>query len=197
MNKNLIIPGVCLLIIGILIALLLRPAPKPVIIGDLTPAQEKDLKASLEVQKTRGDSLQSELDKSKALGKVAEKEFKREITGKLKTIAELKSRPEVIQLVKDNPALDSLHRVYDSTVVAYEIRIFSLTNELEQRDQINLQVKKNFEDRLEDTQRLLQDKELEVADLQHENKKLRRKLTGTKILGGIIILGIGALSIVN
>lgn len=193
--RNYIILGVCVAVVSVVLTLLFRPAPKPEIIGDLTPVQEKAIQADLVTEKARGDSLQKELDKSKSAGKVAEKAFKTEIQKPKKKIQVLKLDDSVIEIVNTNPKIDSLHRAYDEAMVAYEGRVFSLTNELQQRDELNLQIQKNFEKRLADTQSLLQDKEAEVVDLQKQNKKLRRKLTGTKIIGGLIILGIGALAL--
>jgi hypothetical protein len=195
MTKNLIIVGICILFIGVIVALLFHPAPKPQLIGDLTPSQENELRASLAVERDRGDSLQMELGKSKSAGKVAETVFKKEIGGLKKEIAKGKASPVVIQLVQETPALDSLHQAYDSAMVAYEGRIFSLTNELQQRDTINAQIQDNFERRLAASGQLLADKEAEVVQLQGENKKLRRRLFWTKVAGVVILGGIVAISL--
>lgn len=193
--RYLIILGVCVVVLVVLITLLFRPAPKPEIIGDLTPTQEKEIQAKLIKSEALVDSLQKELSKSKADGKVAEKAFKSVIKAQVKTIAELKSKPEVIEIVESTPAIDSLHQAYEHALDSYENRIISLTDELKQRDELNAQIQQNFEKRLADTQSLLLDKEAEVTQLQKENRRLRRKLTGTKIIGALIVIGIGAIAV--
>lgn len=183
MTKNHIIIGLSLLAVGFILALLFRPVPKPQILGSLTESQENELKASLVTLEGQNDSLRSELGKSKADGKVAQEAFNREIKTKVKTISELKSRPVVVKLVEATPALDSLHKAYDSAMVAYEDRIFSLTNELQQRDRITGRLVANFEQRLLDTNQLLQEKELENKELTKANKKLK---TG-RVLRNVLI----------
>lgn len=188
MNKNYITIALCLLLIGVLVAYIFRPAPKPEIVGDLTAEQENALKENVLILEGENDSLRQELGKSKVAGIEAAKVFKIEIKTKVKTIAELKARPVVIQLVQETPELDSLHRTYDSAMVAYEGRTVALTMEMQMRDKIASQLVVNFEQRLADTERLLADKIAENEELKGENKKLRRRLTLTKI-GGVILLG--------
>lgn len=195
MNKNLIILGLCLVVAGMLIAYLLRPVPVPTIIGDLTVDQEEELKATVVSLEIQNDSLWMALEQSKAKGKQAESAFKIEIKAKVKTIAELKSRPEVVEIIENTSAIDSLHEAYDDALMAYEGRVISLTDELQHRDQLNGRMRLNFEERLVATQKLLSDREVENAELKKENRKLRRKLTGTKVIGVIVILGIGALAL--
>lgn len=193
--KNLIIVGLCLVIVGVLLALLFRPATHSTIIGDLTPLQESELKANLVTLEGQNDSLRQELDKSKADGKEAATAFKQVIGGHKKEIGRLKERPIIVQLVEATPALDSLHKAYDASMVSYEGRIFSLTNELQQRDIINAEIHHNFERRLSQTEQLLADKTMEVEQSAKEIKKLRRKLFWTKVGGVIVLGGVIALSV--
>lgn len=194
MIKNLLIVGLCI-VIGILIAYLFRPAPKPEIVGNLTTDQENELLANLVTLEGQNDSLRRELDKSKASGKTAAVAFKQVIGGLKQEIAKGKSKPVVIQLVQENPSLDSLHQAYDSAMVAYEGRTVALTMEMQMRDNINAQIQANFEQRLAQTEQLLHDKEIENEQLSKENRKLRRKLTLTKITGVIILGGIIVLAL--
>lgn len=188
MTKNVIITGLILVVVGMLYAYLTKSVP-PVNTGNLTIEQEDELRADLITAEGRGDSLQRELDKNKALGKVAQEAFKSEIRSKVKTIAELKARPAVIQLVAATPALDSLHKAYDSAMVSYEDRIASLSNELQMRDKINLQVKHNFQDRLEKTEQLLSESQAENSELKNQNRKLKR---GRVLRNVLIPVALGA-----
>lgn len=169
----------------------------PKIDGNLTPDQENILNARITVLEHYSDSLLQELDKSKASGKKAESAFKIEIKAKAKTIAELKSRPVVVQLVQETPALDSLHQAYDGAMVAYEGRNMALTLEMQTRDRLANELIANFEKRLADTQQLLQEKELENQQLTKENKKLKagrvlRNIAIPVLTVGAFILGVVA-----
>lgn len=195
MNKNLIIIGICILFIGIILALLFRPAPTPILIGKLTNEQETELRANLATLATENDSLRTELGKSKAEGIEAAKAFTIEIKTKVRTIAELKARPVVVQLVQDTPALDSLHKAYDGAMVAYEGRNMALTLEMQTRDRLTNELVTNFETRLASTEQLLADKTMEVGELQRDNKKLKRRLFWTKVTGVVILGGVVALSL--
>lgn len=192
--KNLLIVGLCLVMAGMLIALLFRPVPPPVLIGKLTEAQENELRATIVTLEGQNDSLRRELDKSKAAGKTAQEAFNSEIKAKAKTIAELKARPAVIEIRKEEPEIDQLVTAQDSLIGFQVERISQLTTELQTRDNINAQIQANFERRLSSVEQLLADRTMELERAKKENKKLRRKLTFTKI-GAVI--GIAAVIVIS
>lgn len=183
------------LIIGVLIALLFQPSPAPVLIGKLTTEQEEALRAEIATLEATNDSLKIELQRSKELGKVQQREFSIEIDAKSKTIANLKANPVVIELVKESPALDSLHKAYESKIASYKGRTMALTLEMQTRDRIANQLIDNFQKRLSDTEQLLADSEAENQELQKHNKKLKRKLVLTKISGVAILAWVVVLSL--
>ncbi len=192
--KNYLLIGLAL-VVGVLVALLFRPAPTPKPIGDLTPDQENELRASLVEMEGYADSLYRELQQSKANGIEAQTAFKIGLQAKNKEIATLKASPKVIEIQEAEPEIDDLITAQDTLIDFYQNRIVSLTNELQLRDKINAQLQANFEKRLSDTEGLLLDKEKEASELQGQNKKLRRKLFFTKVTGIIIISAVVALSL--
>lgn len=193
--KNLLIVGLCLVMAGMLIALLFRPVPPPVLIGKLTTEQEDELRATIVTLEGQNDSLRRELDKSKAAGKTAQEAFNSEIKAKAKTIAELKARPAVIEIRKEEPEIDELVTAQDSLIGFQQDRIAQLTTELQTRDNINAQIQANFERRLSSVEQLLHDKTMEVEQSAKEIKKLRRRLFWTKVGGVALCTGIVAISL--
>lgn len=193
--KNLLILGLCLLFIGIVVALLFRPAPTPILIGTLTTDQENELRANLVTLESENDSLRQELGKVVVRDSVQKEAHRTAIQTFKKVIARLERDPEVIQVRDSLPKIDSLLKAKDSVIVHHEIRIADLEHSAQVTKGINERLHINFEKRLSDTQGLLVDKEAEVGELQNENRKLRRKLTFTKIGGVLVLLGIGALSL--
>lgn len=194
MKQNLLLAG-CLIIIGVLIALIFRPVPKPEIIGDLTPSQEKTLQSTIITLEDENDSLRNELTKSKFEGQKAEKVFKEKETVFKRAIAEQKAKPEVIDILEREPEIDSLIGMQDAALVFYQDRIDELTEELTQRDELNVQIQANLERRCQILSSFVEDKAKENEQLARQNRKLRHKLFWTKVGGVLVLVSIGALAL--
>lgn len=186
--KNYIITGLCLVIVGMIIAFLTRSTP-PVPTGTLSKEQEDELRASVVTLEGRFDSLKREWDNSKAKGIEAQEVFKKEIKAKTKKIEDFKANPVIIEVAKVYPEVDSLHQAYDSAIAAYEGRIIELTNELQMRDKIALQAKVNFEERIAATEKLLSDSEEENFSLKQNNRKLKRGRVLRNVLIPVALVG--------
>ena len=195
MNKNYIIGALCLVVVGMLIAYLIRPAPSPQILGTLTTEQETELRANLATLEGQNDSLKAELGKVQQKEIVAQEGFKRAVATLQKENKRLSENPKVVEVRASVPEIDSLLALKDIIILRQADRITEMEHTAQVTKDINDKLVANFEKRLSDTEGLLVDKESEVIALQQDNKKLKQRLTWTKITGVVLLGGIIALSL--
>jgi hypothetical protein len=102
------------------------------------------------------------------------------------TIAKLRTNPRVIEIVKNEPLIDSAFQAYDSAIVHKDERIRELESELTSSQQLASQAEQNFKATIKDYQQLNSNLQEQIAHWQKETKKIKRQKRAAIVLGGLI-----------
>lgn len=192
--KNLLLLGLALITIGVLVAYLFRPVPKPEPVG-LTLDEQESIQHENAFLALKVESLERELSKVTDRETTQQRAHVKAVTTLKKEIAKLE-RDTVVKYVRQSyPQVDSLLKAKDSLNVRNEDRIRDCENAFRVAGEINEQVKEGIEKRLANTEQLLADEQAKNIQGMKENRKLRRKLFWTKVTGVLVVGGIVALSL--
>lgn len=182
MTKNLIIAG-CILVIGILLALLFRPAPKPIL-----------------PDKSIVDTLRSELARERAHISTISEKLGKDTLENNKRISALEHenrtlrkrqatlRPQVQVIADTSAILNEFLTVQDLIQDADSAMIANYAVEVAELRDVAAQMIRSDEVKNRIHNELISHKDATIEVLKQDNKKLRRKLVWTKI-GGVILLG--------
>ena len=188
MTKNLIIWGLCLVVAGVLIALLFRPAPTSQPVG-LSISEQEDIQHENAFLALKVDSLEKELSKVTRRETSQQEAHVKAVTPFKKIIVRIEKDPEVIKLRDSMPKLDSLLKAKDSLNVRNEDRIAACENAFKVANELNEQVKADLQTRLSNTEQLLNDANVKLDQKEGENKKLRRGRVFRNVLIPVALVG--------
>ncbi len=189
MNKILLII-IAVLILLLAISILTRPQKETT---DLRPFQEKEAKATATIKtlEAKYDSLAKRRAVDRQVFNNTVEEQSVTIKKQSALITRLKSKPEVIEVLNQNPEIDSLVTAMDivNRTQAEQIETYALrVNQLEQDQQ---KIVENFQERLRNDQEILDARQGQIDVLKKEVKKNGRAVKWLKV--GIVVLPILAL----
>lgn len=183
------------LIAGVLVAIwYFQPPPKPEPVG-LSLNEQSKLIADTVRLVAQVDSLEKELVKVKVKESASQKSYNKAVAVYKQTIARLEKDSMVIVIRQNEPKVDSLLTAKDSVITKSEDRIADCQNAFRVANEVNEGVKKRLDEQLSVTQGLLADEQVKRFKAEGENKKLRRKLLGTKIVSVLVVGAIVVLSL--
>jgi citrate lyase gamma subunit len=101
------------------------------------------------------------------------------------TIAKLRASPKIVEIIKDNPAIDTLLQAYDSAILHRDNRIRELESELVSSQSLASQAEQNFKATIADYEKLHANM---LEQVEHYKKELRkqRRQKRLAIVGGVV-----------
>lgn len=113
----------------------------------------------------------------------------KEIVQHKSNIKRLRSKPEVIEIVRQNPVIDTIFTYYDSVTTAQNFVIYSQEKQIAQMQVDINEMDRNFQFRLSEQTKNFEDQRLISEDYRKQLRKERRKGKLAKILIPVVAVG--------
>lgn len=113
----------------------------------------------------------------------------KEIVQHESNIKRLRSKPEVIEIVRQNPVIDTIFTYYDSVTTAQNFIIYSQEKQIAQIQVDINEMDRNFQFRLSEQAKNFEDQK-KIAD--EYRKELRKKRRGAKLARVLVPLSLAA-----
>lgn len=113
----------------------------------------------------------------------------KEITQHKSNIKRLRSKPEVIEIVRLNPVIDTIFTYYDSVTTAQNFIIYSQEKQIAQMQVDINEMDRNFQFRLNEQAKNFEDQKAISQDYKKQLRKERRKGKLAKVLIPIVAVG--------
>lgn len=145
---------------------------------------------SLTIKINHGLQLTRDLTRQRGLAEVqaikTDSVYKETVKKKDAQIAYYRAHPKIVEIVKQNPIVDSAFRAYDSALVTKDNRIGQLQAELYSTQKLAVMAQQNFDNVVRDYQLTVENAQKQAEHYRSQMHKERKKKKAA-IIGGITL----------